>query len=129
MKTLGILICIIGMSLTSCNEQSVSGQDLIKNEIPCNLNNEVRREVTSENGVIEYRKTLDKYFIKVVPAGHIDTVIFGSVCNLPEELKLNNLKVTFSGQYFEQPEKMPTTFVGHEYYDLNLTAYKVTEPN
>lgn len=128
MKTISFLITIAISGLFSCSEQPVSSQDLKANEIPCTINEKVQKEVQNEVGIIEYYKTLDKYCIKVVPEGHIDTVIFGFVCNIPEELKVSNQKITFSGKYFELPDKMPTTFVGHEYYNLNLTAYKTADP-
>jgi hypothetical protein len=128
MKYLNRLIFLASfmlISLGSCKEKSLSEQGLIKNMLPCNANDAVIREVTNEKGTIGYSTELKKYFISVVPEGHIDTVIYGFLCSVPEELKKPGLKIIFNGSYSISTYKPTATFPGHEYYNLNLKAYKL----
>lgn len=81
------------------------------------------RRVADLTGRISFSKEENLYTISRGVPGTYDSVWVGFVCNLPDEYKVLNKQVVFSGEYRKGPDRI-TTFGGEETYYLFLTAVR-----
>lgn len=110
----------------SCNKHSEEFLPLTvlpANQPACFSSRPVVRQSTNLTGRISYSKDQNTYFISYGVPGTYDSVWVGYVCNLPEEFKVLDKQVVFSGEYREAPE-IPGRFGGEESYYLFLTAIR-----
>ena len=81
------------------------------------------RRVTGITGRISFSKEQNLYFISHGVSGTYDTVWIGYVCNLPDQYKVLDKQVIFSGEYRKGPDRQ-STVGGEESYYLFLTEVK-----
>lgn len=93
------------------------------NQPACFRSRPLVRQSTSLTGRISYSKDQNAYFISYSVPSTYDNVWVGYVCNLPEEYKVLDKQVVFSGEYREAPEIL-SRFGGEESYYLFLTAIR-----
>ncbi len=133
------VITVVIMSLLSgyscSSKQSVSPTvnvkraDLLFTEGACGNENRVVKRVMRETGTVNYIARLNKYAIVVYVPDTFDSHDVGLVCNLPAEVQVNGLKVTFDGIYREYDQKNPAIAGGETYYYLvvNSLSYNPDE--
>jgi hypothetical protein len=129
MKTILSVLGLLGV-LISCNRDSneaplpILPLTVLQNDQPaCFESRPVVRQSTNLAGRISYSKEENLYFIRYGVPGTYDSVWIGYVCNLPEEYKVLNKQVVFSGEYRKGPNR-PLTFAGTETYYLFLTEIR-----
>ncbi len=81
------------------------------------------RRSSNLTGRISFSKKENLYSINRSVPGTYDSVWVGFVCNLPDEYKVLNKQVVFSGEYRKGPEGV-LIFAGEETYYLFLTDIK-----
>lgn len=85
----------------------------------CNLENIVK-SVSNKKGTIWYDTQAQSYAVYTGVEGSFDSQIIGLICNLPDTSKVEGLKITFSGNYYNCEEFTPL-IPGQEYFYLELT--------
>lgn len=82
------------------------------------------KKVANTKGIVWYSKEKKMYYIAVSTA-NLDKQDVGFVCNIPENFKRENLRVTFNGKYFQYNEEI-AKFVATDYYYLTLEKITAT---
>lgn len=80
---------------------------------------EVLKKAKKRIGTVVSNPADSTYIISYHEPGTYDSVDFGYVCNLPDNMKEVGLKVEFSGEYRKHP--LPGAFGGSTNYYLKLT--------
>jgi len=124
------LIALICLGCLEDGENVTPDSSYELNAERCKLTgNEIREAAAKQKGTIGYVESTNQYFISFTPEGTYDTVIYGFVCNLPENLKRPGLSVLFSGKYFAYTDSLTPIFPGHEYYSLDISEYRLADAN
>lgn len=124
-KAILSIIILLG-SLMSCNKDSKEFLPITvlpADQPACFNSRPVIRQSNDLTGRISYSKDQNTYFISYGVPGTYDSVWVGYVCNLPDEFRVLNKQVVFSGEYREAPEILGR-FGGEENYYLFLTAIR-----
>lgn len=85
----------------------------------CNLK-DVVKSVSNEKGTIWYETQSQSYAVFTGVDGSYDSQIIGLICNPSDTHKVEGVKITFSGNYYNCEEFTPL-IPGQEYYYLELT--------
>jgi hypothetical protein len=115
MKTSLILIIPLFFVFTlSCNKD-----DALKPITGDCGSGDVLKKAKNRVGTVLANPADSTYIISYHEPGTYDSVDFGYVCNLPDNMKEAGLKVEFSGEYRKHP--LPGAFGGSTNYYLKLT--------
>ena len=88
--------------------------------LSCAPNARPVKEVAQVTGTVIFLPALSRYTIVQAPPGTHDAVPIGVLCaDLPEELRIVNTRVVFSGTYYEYDQPSPAP-AGTTYYYLTL---------
>lgn len=80
---------------------------------------DVLKKAKNRVGTVLSNPADSTYIISYHEPGTYDSVDFGYVCNLPDNMKEAGIKVQFSGEYRKHP--LPGSFGGSTNYYLKLT--------
>lgn len=89
----------------------------------CDLEN-AEKSVTETKGTIWLDTQAQAYSVFTGIEGAYDSQDIGIVCNLPDNFKIEGLKILFSGNYYKCEEFTPL-IPGQKYYYLELTKIKL----
>lgn len=125
LSSLVFLVILVGCSKDSVEEPLpiLPFNVLQKDQPSCFESRPLIRRSTNLTGRISFSKEENLYSINRSVPGTYDSVWVGFVCNLPDEYKILNKEVVFSGEYCKGPEGA-LTFAGEETYYLFLTDIK-----
>lgn len=119
---IGLAIIFIGQS---CNNDD-DGNGTFRG---CGFERNAYQEVVEVEGTVSYFEEPDVYAVRFVPepveGANIDTVIYGIICDLEEDLKTTGAGVIFSGTLEDLSENEKALFEpipsGTEIYVLDYT--------
>ena len=97
-----------------------------RNPLACAPKARVVQQVAHVTGTVVYMPALNHYTILQAQPGTYDVLNIGVLCaDLPEDLRIVNTRVVFSGTYYEydQPSPVPVP-AGTTYYYLALSDIK-----
>lgn len=83
------------------------------------------KSVKNQKGRIHYNTDEKKYAVYVSIPGTYDSVDAGFICDRADTLKTEGLLITFDGDYLPYESNRKATFVGMEYYNLNITNFTI----
>ena len=115
--------CVIYFSLlallTTCSCKKEE-----RTPLACAPNAKLVKEVADATGTVIFLPALSRYTIVQAQPGTYDVVPIGVLCaDLPEDLRMVNTRVVFSGTYYEYDQPSPAP-AGATYYYLALSDIK-----
>ena len=130
MKTyVSYLILVSLLSGYACSQRNavaptktLNSADLVFREGSCGESTKVLKSVAGQKGIVRYNSNEQKHTIVVTIPNTYDSQDIGVVCNLPDNLKIDGLSVTFDGDY-RQYDKIPSVKVGGQtFYYLVISS-------
>lgn len=116
-----ILITLVFFSVASCTK--------IRIDPDCYPKNQIEHEANNWQGRVIYFDELGQWTIRHHVPGTIDSFYTSVVCNMPDEYKIDQLEVIFSGYLKDDKGKInPSTIIGgEEFFFLDLIDISLEE--
>lgn len=108
----GAFLVILLLYIVGCSSPTI-----VQNN-SCNAK-EFVKTVKNATGIIYFADST--YIVRTAHANTYDSVDIGFVCNIPDSLKKDGLKLQFDGQYFEYDGTEKSPFIGTTYYYVSLS--------
>lgn len=93
----------------------------------CTVQRTDHLQVNNKEGIVVYYQKYDRWAIysSINIAGNIDSKMIGLSCDIPSDMKIEGLAITFSGTFkkFNSDENITPQMGGEELYFLSLMQF------